>query len=78
MEDAERRVREALQVSNMPALQAQLADATAATATEGLWDDPQARPCSVLGSAQCFVERPFYPPLNRLPLDALPIARLPL
>ena len=33
---------EALHISNMPALEAQLAAATAATAAEGLWDDPQA------------------------------------
>ena len=49
VEDAERRVNEALHVSNMPALQSQLAAATAATATEGLWDDPQAGPCTALG-----------------------------
>lgn len=43
VEDGQRRVNEALHVSNMPALQSQLAAATAATATEDLWDDPQVR-----------------------------------
>ena len=41
VEDAERRVGDALNVSNMPALRSQLAAATKATAVEDLWDDPQ-------------------------------------
>ena len=41
MEDARRRVGEAVDVANLPVLRAQLDDATAATTAEDLWEDQQ-------------------------------------
>ena len=53
VEDARRRVGEAVDVANVPVLRSQLDQATAATTAEDLWDDQQValRRCSTQGRA---------------------------